>query len=686
MSTVAIPDISLFSGDKNRDIRTVMENAYARDISFNQSFWVEADIDTRCRAGDQNIFATLFPQFAAPRKTILTLNRINTMCNMVAGHQRRNRKSSQVIGIENSDEETASQFTEILLWAMNKEGVLETLSEAFDGAITSGRNLLHVWLDYREDPLSGNIKVNNLPYNSYLIDPFFKKHDLSDCRYIWTRKWMSREEIASLLPTHKKEIYDLQTGRLDGKFEFLPEAFNVPLDNLLTYDEYWYKDSREQIIIVDTKSGETTEWKGSDENLKKFLKAFPDLSTIRTKKQTTRLAILVQNTVFYDGPNPMGIDRMPFVPVLGYFYPELTEFASRSQGIVRSLRSAQFLYNHRKTVELDIVESQINSGFKYKPDSLINPEDIFLTGQGRGLAFKKNASLEDAQKIVSPGVDPTIIELSKLLSQDLPFISGINEELLGAADDSKAGILAMLRQGAGLTTLQKLFDQLDYSQKLMSELFIDIIQENFKVGKVKKITRKMPTPQFYSRAFGKYGCQVVDGVNTSSQKQMQLAQMIELKELGVDIPSSMILEASNLQNKKEIIEKIESQEAQKSQMEQLQMQQQMRERAAISADLESRAEANRGLGLERASRVEENRALAVERLAEAEESRKKGALDIAKTIKELEGIDIEQIEKLLRIADFLKNKESMQEKEEERRSKIPNIEELSVLQTKGESL
>ena len=33
--------------------------------------------------------------------------------------------------------------------------------------------------------------------------------------------------------------------------------------------------------------------------------------------------------------------------------------------------------------------------------------------------------------------------------------------------DEKAGILAMLRQGVGLTTLQRLFDQLDRSQKLL---------------------------------------------------------------------------------------------------------------------------------------------------------------------------------------------------------------------------
>ena len=49
---------------------------------------------------------------------------------------------------------------------------------------------------------------------------------------------------------------------------------------------------------------------------------------------------------------------------------------------------------------------------------------------------------------------PTLTELSNTLAEDITKISGINEELLGSATDDKSGVLSMLRQGAGLTTLQ----------------------------------------------------------------------------------------------------------------------------------------------------------------------------------------------------------------------------------------
>ena len=162
-------------------------------------------------------------------------------------------------------------------------------------------------------------------------------------------------------------------------------------------------------------------------------------------------------------------------------------FPWRIQGVVRGLRDAQYLYNRRKIIELDILESQINSGWKYKENALVNPKDIFLSGQGRGLALKDEANMTDVEQIMPPQVPPSMIQLSEILAKEVQEISGVNEELLGSAMDEKAGVFSMLSQGAGLTTLQILFDHLDLCAEVLGKLMIDIIQTNFTPGKVKKI-------------------------------------------------------------------------------------------------------------------------------------------------------------------------------------------------------
>lgn len=639
-----------FYTDQDNNILKLMDYTYSKYITINQSWWNEADTDSRFLVGDQSLYNDIYGNLPAFRRRQFNFNRIRRIINMISGYQRQHRKSTIVTPLENSDQSTADQFSKILLWMDQKGHLLETISEAFQGAITTGMNLMSVWMDYRNDPVNGDIMVDNVSYNGYLIDPYFKKMDMSDCNSVWTRKYLSRNQVNSLLPGRDGEIKDMRGwGNRDGKFQFMPESYNYGMQDLLIYDEFWYQDMRKQKLLCDIQTGETTEWRGHDEDLADFVRLYPQIHVLQQDIPTTKLAIVVQGKVMYHGPNPLGIDRYPFVPVWAYYEPQIPEFPQRVQGVVRGLRDSQYLYNRRRVIELDILESQITSGFKYKENALVNPKDVFLQGQGRGLALKANAQMTDVEQIQPPQVPPSMIQLSELLGQEISQISGVNEELLGSATDDKAGILGMLRQGAGLTTLQVLFDNLDRAQKMLGDLQIDLIQSNWTPGKVQRVVGQEPSAQFYNRAFGKYKAIVEDGLNTSTQRQMQFAQLLNLRELGVPVPSDILVKTSTLQNKEELINALGQQEQQQAQM---QMQQQVAQIELLKAqiqDLQARAMANEGLGAERASRIQENRALAVERMAAAQKDRDIGTLDLVKAAKELHSIDLEHLERAMNI-------------------------------------
>lgn len=652
-----------YYNQQGKGILAFMEARYAETITIHQSYWSEADTDTRFEVGDQTLWTDIYGNLPANRRRQFTFNRIRPIINMISGHQRRTRKSTIVVPVENGDSETADQFTKIMLWLNNQENVLETISESFHGALVTGMNLLQVWVDYRSDPVNGNIKVDNCSYNSFMIDPYFRKADLSDCNFIWKRSFLTKREAISLMPDKAEEILGLAgndsgTGR-DGKFQFMPESYNYGYKNLLTYDEFYYRDYRTQKMLVDSQTGETLEWRMDDEEvLKEFLSQNPTLTVINQEIPTVKLAIVIQGKVFYDGPNPLGIDQYPFVPMLCYYNPQMPYFPYRIQGVVRGLRDAQYLYNRRKIIELDILESQINSGYIYKEDALVNPKDVFLSGQGRGLALKSEAQMSDVQAIQSPSIPPAVIQLSEIMGKEISQISGVNEELLGSAQDDKAAILSMLRQGAGLTTLQILFDQLDRSQKLLGKIIIDIIQSNFTPGKVKKIIKEEPAPQFYNKAFGKYDAAIEDGLNTATQRQMQFAQMLQLHEAGVPITTEDLLESSTLQGKKKFIENALKQQQAQQQIQQMQNQVDAQEQQVRINLAYARADADSGLGLERLSRIQENKALAIERRAEAEKDKELALLNFVKALKEIEGIDIQHLEKLLSLNKIMEAKES----------------------------
>ena len=640
--------------DNDHDILKLMDYTYSKYITINQSFWSEADVDSRFKAGDQSIWNDIYGNLPAFRKRQFNFNRIRRIVNMISGYQRQHRKSTVVSPVEARGQQGADQFTKLMYHINNKGGIYELMSDAFEGAITTGMNLLSVWMDYRQDPINGDIRVDNVSYNGYLIDPYFKHMDLSDCNSVWTRKYLSRPQCMALLPDRKDEIQNLSGwGNRDGKFQFLPESFNYGMQDLIIYDEFWYLSSRKQMLLVDSITGETTEWRGEDEDLSDFMRMYPQVIKIDQEIPTTKLAIVVQGKVMYHGPNPLGIDRYPFIPVWAYYEPQIEYFPWRCQGVVRGIRDAQYLYNRRRIIELDILESQVNSGWIYKENALINPKDVYLQGQGRGLALKAEAQITDVQRIESPQIPPSMIQLSEMLGQELGQISGVNEELLGSAEDDKAGILSMLRQGAGLTTLQVLFDNLDRSQKMLGDLQIDLVQSNWTPGKVQRILGEEPTQEFYNRAFNKYDAVVEEAPLTSTQKQLALRQALYLRELGIPIPTGYLIKNMNIPDKEELIEEItqaeQAQQQQQQQMAELQMQQ-------LQVDNETKlsyAQSQKSLAAERMNKVSLDAALSAERIQRADEDRTASALNLIKAAKEIAGIDLEQLERAMNIVKQL---------------------------------
>jgi len=646
-------------GESNSSINRFKEECYNQYIAQTQAFWNEARIDQRFLAGDQSLWNEIYSNIPSNRRRQFNFNRIRRIINMISGHQRKHRKATIVQPIEGADEETASQFTDVISWAYQRDNVYNTISDAFErGALTTGFSLLNLWLDHTLDPASGDLRCSHLAYNSYICDTFFRKQDMSDCSFVWTRKWVTQDEGALLLPEREEEILKMKApryGTKDQRFYFMPENYNFTTRNLLPYDEFWYQDTRKQKLLVDTQTGETMEWSGDKERLEMFLATYPQIKVQTVTRPTVRLAISVNDKVMYDGPNPLNIDRYPFVPVLGYWDPDNIYFMWRMQGVVRGLRDSQFLYNRRKAIELDIMESQVNSGMKVMEGSLVDDNDVLKSGQGQPIFIKASAPLGmgSVEPIQSPAIPPTTIQLSEILSREISEISGVNEELLGVADDDKAGVLSMLRQGAGLVTLERLFDQLDLTQKLLGEISMDIIQNNFTYGKIRRILGKEPTEQFKNKAFQKYDSVVAEGLLTDTQRKLEFIQYMNLKEMGLPVPSDILIDKAPIHNKKELKEAIMKAEQAQAQAEQQAQQLQLQNMATENETKLSFSHAQHALAAERMAKIQEERAVNAERMQRADEERTGAILNLIKAFKELQGMDVDQLAKKVQILNAL---------------------------------
>jgi hypothetical protein len=446
----------------------------------------------------------------------------------------------------------------------------------------------------------------------------------------------------------------------DGRFPLQAELINLDTNRLLAYDEFHYRAFREIDVILDPRSGEAVEWEPDEtdpENtLESILQQQPWLMVKKVQKPTVKLAIVLGGKMMYDGPNILKIDSYPFVPVLAYHEPDIQAYSWRIQGVIRNLRDAQYLYNRRKVIELDILESQINSGWVYPIDAVTDPKAFRQTGQGFLIPLKAGHTAQEIERITPPDIPQSMIQLSMSLAEDITKISGVNEELLGAATDDKAGILSMLRQGAGLTTLQTLFDKLDYSQRLLGKIRMDAVRKNFSPGKVRNIIGREPEERFYTSNVSKYDIAVEEGVYSTTQRQMELQQLLHFRtELGMQIPDESILRASVIQNKDKLIDDLNKASQQQAQAQQQASEVQMQQMQSEVMSAYAKTKSDLALSKERMANATAKMVSIDQIEADAEQSRTQAELDLIKQIIELEDMDLQGIRNALELAETIKS-------------------------------
>jgi hypothetical protein len=651
-----------------RDLKQMMDWFYQTQYTTASTHWLQGAIDKRFKVGDQQLYNQVYGQNSQGAQKFF-FNLIRRHENMICGFQRKNRKSTITIPLSDTDDPLADDYNKVMRWCDDRDGFQEYLSQSFEGACDTGETLLHLYPDYTFDPVSGDLFTDCVAYNNYLIDQYTRKQDLSDCNGIWRRRWTSKEMAKTLIPGYAKEIDKMKPGGMkDGRFPLQAELQNVAINNLFTFDEFSYRTTRRGKIIVDPMTGESVEWEEDEtadkDELDRVLYQQPWLKVKEVDIPTVKLVICLSGKMVYHGKGQLGLDTYPYIPTQCYIEQDIQAYAWRKQGIIRNLRDAQFLYNMRKVIELQLLQSSLNAGWIYPVDVVPDPKCFRQTSGGDGFLIPLKAGRQpgEIQRIEPVAIPQSLLELSNSLAEDITKISGVNEELLGAATDDKSGILSMLRQGAGLTTLQTIFDKLDYSQRLYGKIRLQAIRKNFSKGKIRNILGHDADPRFFTSHSQKYAIAVEEGNYSASQRQMELQQLLHFKELGMGISDKSIIRAAFLTNKRQVIADMEEQNEQQQQQAQAQAQQQEKMDNAKIMGMFAKAKVDMAREQDLMASSSERMAKIQDITADAEYKSSKADLEMVKTMLELENMDLEMIHRSWEIAMAIKsqNAESTQ--------------------------
>lgn len=659
-----------FYQDGKRDIVAEADSRYQQNLSAWQLFFWEQLIDRKVYLGDQrylNLYSGLNYEH---QKYIFNVSM--PVVNMVCGRQRQHRKATQMQAVHGSSDQTASQATKALQSAYYFDDTYNTISSCFkEAAGITGLSLMHSWIDYRRDPICGDLKTECFSADMLMMDAFWREMDLSDCQFIRTRKYLHKEQVKQLLPGREHDI-DLLNDQayFDTKFTFMPQQYNIRRKGFLAYDEYWYLTERMGTFIVDPETYESTEVDFDKEDLANLKSRFPQIVVVKEKVPTVHLAIIVNNTCFYDGPNPLGVDFYPFTPFVGYHDLANNNYSFRYQGIIRNIRDPQYLYNYRKQLEMDLLAAQF-SGVDVEEDALIDDQDAFKVGPGKVRFFKKGRLQAIADK---PGanINPSNFQVTELLKQDIQSNAGVTPELLGQAEDSDVGITEQLRQGAALTTLQELFDNLDLSQRNAGRLHWALIQKNYTLGKIKRMIQEEPTNEFRDKSFQKYDAVVVNAPLTATTKQLAYLQKYSLWKDGLPIPPDQLLSDLTIQDKDKLIQAIQQQQQAQQQQQEQMAQLQMQNQQIVNESLQSKAESDRALAAERIQKGQLEQFQIATAHNKSQHEKASATLDMVKAAKEVESMHIEDI---VKVFSLIENIQKRQDETSIKQREVANVQQ-----------
>jgi hypothetical protein len=630
--------------DGKRDIVAEADQRYLQNLSAWQLFFYEQLIDRKVYLGDQRYLSQYTGLNYDHQKWIF--NASMPVVNMVCGRQRQHRKATQMVSVHGSSNQTASQGTKALQSAYYFDDTYNCISNCFkEAAGITGLALMHSWIDYRRDPICGDLKTECLSADMIMMDAFWREMDLSDCQFIRTRKYLHKDVVKQLLPGRERDVDMLNDqAYFDTKFTFMPQQYNIRRKGFLAYDEYWYMTERMGTFIVDPETYESTEVELSKEDMQQLKSRFPDIVVVHEKIPTVHLAIIVNNVCFYDGPNPLGVDLYPFTPFVGYHDLANNNYSYRYQGIIRNIRDPQYLYNYRKQLEMDLLAAQF-SGVDVEEDALVNDSDAFLSGPGK-VRFLKKGRINAVVDKPGANINPANFQVTELLKQDIQSNAGVTPELLGQAEDSDVGITEQLRQGAALTTLQELFDNLDLSQRNAGRLHWALIQKNYTLGKIRRMIQEEPTNEFRDKSFQKYDAVVTNAPLTATTKQLSFLQKYTLWKDGLPIPPDQLLEDLVIQDKDKLIESIMKSQQQQQQNEQKMAELQMQNQQIVNESLQSKALSDRSLAEERMAKGRLEQVQIETAYNKSEHEKQAATLAAAKAAKEVESMGVEDFVKV----------------------------------------
>jgi hypothetical protein len=585
--------------------------AWARDNGHSK-YVEKAEKCDRFFLGDQ-WDATDKARLELNRRPALTINKILPTVSNIMGEQIQARAETSFRPRAGAPAETADVLNKVYKQIMDNNQMAWKRSDMFADGIITSRGFLDVRIDYT-DSMEGEVRIDLMNSKNVIIDPDGEEYDPDTWNEVHTTKWVTADDIAVL---YSKEDAELLRNRDQSYFPYGYDSIQAYRDrfgdrfNPMYTGDYDNSSVMRNIRIIDrqyrmldrqkhfvSKDGDTRPIPEEfDRNrIAMFVERFGFSVTTKLVRRI-RWTVIADNVVLHDDWSPY--KHFTIVP----FFPHFRR--GTTIGLVENLIGSQELLNKVTSQELHVVNTTANSGYKVKAGALSNMtvQELEEKGAQTGLVIEVNGDPDkDVQKIAPNQVPQGLDRISYKAEEHVKTISGVSDSMQGMDRADVAAKAIQQKRQAGSTNLVKPLDNLTRTDYILARNVLDLVQEFYTEERLMTITNNQTTGESETFSInqvtpegtvvndltlGEYDITITSVPARESLEDSQFEQAVAMREAGIALPDSVLIDASRLMNKKDIIKQMQGD--QESPEAQMQRELQQRGQAAEVAKAEGEA-------------------------------------------------------------------------------------------------
>ena len=551
----------------------------------------------------------------------LEINMVLSTVNALKGEQAEQRADIVYKPRRNGTHETAATLTKLVQQILYANDYPWAESQVFDDGIIQDRGYFDVRIDFT-DEVQGEVRITSEDPLCVELPPDAKEYDPRTWPEVTVTRWLLLDEIEVQYGKEARDKVEAFIGTTAYGFgqdsiRFTEQTFGDAATVSVSPDTALdRKISRVRVIerqhrklskvryFVDNQTGDKrmipAGW--SPEKVQRVA-SMADVSVIEGMQRRIRWTVSVDGVDIFDDWSPY--KTFTIIPFFPYFR------RGRPMGVVRNLLSPQEQLNKLESQELHIINTTANSGWAVEAGSLINmtEEELEERGAETGLVLVYKKDSQAPAKIQANQIPTGIDRISQKAANSIRVISGVNEAMLGHESAEVSGVAITRKQAGGLVQAKPIFDNLARSRHLLANKVLELIQQFYTETRVLQVTDYYDPEQRSEElvinamneagevvndlTLGEYSVVVSSAPSRSSYMETQFAQALQLREVGVQIPDDVIIESSNLENKREIAKRVRDMQGmgeptqQELQIMQLQQQLAMKQAMLSVAEMEA---------------------------------------------------------------------------------------------------